>query len=112
VTDRAFLGEFEQMVLAAVLRLGERAYGAAILTEIEAQTGRSVSSGSLYVTLDRLEQKKLIRTWVGDPAPERGGRPRRYVRVTRSGLAAVRDVREALLNLWRGLEDQLEIQKP
>lgn len=112
MTDRAFLGEFEQMVLAAVLRLGEGAYGAAVLTEIETRTGRRVSSGSLYVTLDRLEQKGLIKTWLGDPAPERGGRPKRYVRVTRSGLAAVRDVRKALLKLWRGIEDRLEPAKP
>ena len=106
--DRAFLGDFEQMVLAAVLRLGEGAYGAAILTEIETRTGRRVSSGSLYVTLDRIEQKGLIETWRGDPTPERGGRPRRYVRVTRSGLEALRDVRQALLNLWHGIEDRLE----
>ncbi|HVS15983.1 MAG TPA: PadR family transcriptional regulator [Thermoanaerobaculia bacterium] len=108
MTDRAFLGEFEQMVLAAVLRLAEHAYGAAILTEIEDRTGRRVSSGSLYVTLDRMEQKGLIETWRDDPTPERGGRPRRYVRVTRSGLEALRDVRQALLNLWRGIEDRLE----
>lgn len=84
-------------MLAAVLRLGDGGYGAAILMEIQAQTGRRVSRGSLYVTLDRLEQRRLIKIRVGDRAPERGGRPRRYVRVTRNGLEAVRDVREALL---------------
>jgi len=112
VSDRAFLGEFEQMVLAAVLRLAEGAYGAAVLTEIETRTGRRVSGGSLYVTLDRLEQKGLIRTRLGEPAPERGGRPRRYVRVTRRGLAAMRDVREAMLSLWHGIEERLEPAKP
>lgn len=112
MTDRAFLGEFEQMVLSAVLRLGEQAYGAAILTEIAEQTGRRVSSGALYVTLDRLESKGLIETWRGDPTPERGGRPKRFVRVTRDGLDALRDVREALLKLWRGIEDRLQIAKP
>jgi DNA-binding PadR family transcriptional regulator len=112
VTDHAFLGEFEQMVLSAVLRLGEQAYGAAILTEIAAQTGRHVSSGALYVTLDRLEDKGLIETRRGDPTPERGGRPKRFVRVTRDGLAALRDVRQALLRLWRGIEDRLDAAKP
>lgn len=112
MTDHAFLGQFEQMVLAAVLRLGDQAYGAAILTEIGDRTGRRVSSGSLYVTLDRLEQKRLIRTWLDDPSPERGGRPRRYVQVTRSGLDAMRDTRSALLELWRGIEDRLEPVEP
>lgn len=112
MTDHAFLGEFEQMVLSAVLRLGEQAYGAAILTEIAAQTGRHVSSGALYVTLDRLEDKGLIETRRGDPTPERGGRPKRFVRVTRDGLAALRDVRQALLRLWRGIEDRLDAAKP
>lgn len=108
MTDRAFLGEFEQMVLAAVLRLGDEAYGAAILTEIEANTGRHVSSGALYVTLDRLEQKRLIKTSLGDASPERGGRRKRYVRVTRKGLQAVSEVRDALLSLWSGIEDRLK----
>ena len=111
MTDRAFLGEFEQMVLSAVLRLGDEAYGAAILTEIAAQTGRQASSGALYVTLDRLEGKGLIETWRGDPTPDRGGRPKRFVRVTRDGLRALRDVRTALLRLWRGIEDRLETAK-
>jgi DNA-binding PadR family transcriptional regulator len=112
VGDRAFLGEFEQMVLAAVLRLGEHAYGAAILTEIAARTGRRVSSGALYVTLDRLEAKGLIETRRGDPTPERGGRPKRFVRVTRDGLEALRDVRTAMLRLWRGIEDRLGAARP
>jgi DNA-binding PadR family transcriptional regulator len=112
VTERAFLGEFEQMVLAAVLRLEQQAYGAAILTEIATRTGRRVSSGALYVTLDRLEDKGLIETRRGDPTPERGGRPKRFVRVTRDGLEALRDTREAMLRLWRGIEDRLEVARP
>jgi DNA-binding PadR family transcriptional regulator len=109
MSDRAFPGEFEQMVLAAVLRLGEDAWGAAILSEIEAHAGRHVSSGSLYVTIDRLERKGLVETWLGDSTPERGGRRKRYVRVTRKGLEAVAEVREALLSLWSGIEDRFEI---
>ena len=111
MTQRAFLGEFEQMVLAAVLRLGEGAYGAAIVGEIEARTGRRVTGGSLYVTLDRLEHKRLIETWLRDPTPERGGRPKRYVRVTRNGLEAMRDARNAMLALWRGIENRIRTAK-
>jgi DNA-binding PadR family transcriptional regulator len=111
VTDRAYLGEFEQMVLSAVLRLGEQAYGAAILTELAEQTGRQVSSGALYATLDRLEAKALIESRRADPTPERGGRPKRYVRLTRDGLTALKDVRRAMLKLWRGLEGRLGDRK-
>ena len=107
MTRQAFLGGFEQMVLAAVLRLRDGAYGSAVLSEIETRTGRRVSSGSLYVTLDRLERKDLIETWLADPTPERGGRPRRYVRVTREGLEAVGEAREAMLSLWTGIEHRM-----
>lgn len=105
---RPFLGELEHMLLAAVIRLGEDAYGASILQEIEEQAGRRVQSGSLYVTLDRLERKGLIRTHTGDPEPGRGGRPKRFVRITPAGLKAVREVRQAMLSLWAGIETRLE----
>lgn len=106
--ERTFLGEFEHMLLAAVVRLGEGAYGASILEEIQRQAGRRVPSGSLYVTLDRLERKGLIASHAGDPEPGRGGRPKRFVRITPEGLRAVRDVREAMLSLWSGIERRLE----
>lgn len=105
---RTGLGEFEHMVLVAVLRLGEEAYGAAILDEIEARTGRDASAGSLYVTLDRLESKGYIESRSGDPAPGRGGRQRRYVSVTEEGFEAVRESRAAFLDLWKGLETRFE----
>jgi DNA-binding PadR family transcriptional regulator len=108
MTDRSFLGEFEHMLLAAVIRLGEDAYGASILMEIEKRAGRRVPSGSLYVTLDRLERKGLIRSHAGDPEPGRGGRPKRFVRITPDGLKAVREVREAMLSLWAGIEGRIE----
>lgn len=106
--ERNFLGEFEHMVLAGVIRLGDGAYGASILREIETQARRRVPSGSLYVTLDRLERKGLIASRSGDPEPGRGGRPKRFVRVTPEGVEAVREVREAMLNLWAGIEGRLE----
>lgn len=79
------LGEFEYLLLSATARLGDDAYGAAIRTEIEAVTGRACSIGALYTTLDRLEKKGLISTRMGDPTPQRGGRPKRMVRITAAG---------------------------
>lgn len=102
------LGEFEQIILLAVLQLGEEAYGVAIVEEIESRTGRSVSRSSLYVTFDRLEGKGLLSSEL-KPGPEsRGGRHRRYVTVTVSGLAALRESRATLLEMWDGLEPLLE----
>jgi DNA-binding PadR family transcriptional regulator len=106
--QRTSLGEFEQMLLAAVIRLGDEAYGASILNEIEERAGRRVPSGSLYVTLDRLERKGLVVSHAGEPEPGRGGRPKRFVRITPSGLRAVKEVRDAMLNLWAGIEGRLE----
>ena len=103
-----YLGEFEHMVLAAVLRLGQQAYGTAIIREIQRETGRHVPSGSLSVTLDRLETKGHLRSRMGSPDPTRGGRPKRFVTVTEAGLQAVREARTAMLNLWSGLETRLD----
>jgi DNA-binding PadR family transcriptional regulator len=102
------LGEFEQMVLLAVLRLGDDAYAVPVLDEIERRTGRSVSRGSVYVTLDRLETKGYLRSRLGDPTAERGGRARRYYALRPRALAALRESRRALIALWRGLEARLE----
>jgi PadR family transcriptional regulator PadR len=79
------LGEFEYLLLSAAARLGDEAYGAAIRQEIERNTGCSCSVGALYTTLDRLEKKGFVKTWMGDATPERGGRPKRMVRVTAKG---------------------------
>ena len=105
---RDHLGEFEHLVLLATLRLGDGAYAPAILDEIERRTGRPPSAGSVYVTLDRLEEKGLIRSRLEAGGEERGGRPRRYVAVTAAGLRRVRASRAALVALWRGLEGLLD----
>ena len=105
---RSALGQFEHVVLLAILRLGDTAYAPAILEEIETRTGKPASPGSMYVTLDRLEEKGLIRSRLADAADERGGRPRRYVTVTAYGMRELRASRTALLELWRGLEGVLE----
>lgn len=102
--DSTYLGELEQMVLWAALRLGGDGYGPRILEELEKRAGRTVSPGALYATLDRLEQKGMIRSRLGDPAPGRGGRPKRYVEVTAGGHAALRSARGAWTRLWEGLE--------
>jgi DNA-binding PadR family transcriptional regulator len=102
-----FLGEFEQMIIAAVLRLGDDAYGIPIIETIESLTGREVRSGALSVTLDRMERKGLVRSQLGDPNEGRGGRPRRYVEVTEAGRAAAAESREAMLALWTGLDEAL-----
>jgi len=102
------LGEFEHLVLLAILRLGDQAYAPAILEELETRTGRPPSPGSMYVTLDRLEEKGLLRSRLADANDDRGGRPRRYVTVTPLGVRQLRASRTALLALWRGLEGVLE----
>lgn len=107
MTERTFLGEFEHLVLAAALRL-ERGYGASLVREIEERSGRSVHAGSLYVTLDRLEAKGYLTSHQGEPEPERGGRPKRFVEVTPSGVRALAEHRSALLRVWDGIEDRLE----
>jgi len=102
-----YLGELEQIVLLAVLRLGDEAYAVPILEQIEAQTGRKVARGALYTALDRLETKGCLRSRVGEPLPERGGRARRYFSVTPSAVRALKASRLALMRLWHGLESIL-----
>ena len=101
------LGEFEQVVLLAVLRSGDDAYSTRILGDLRSSAGRRVSRGALYVTLARLEEKGLLHSRAGEPSPARGGRPRRYVRVSALGLRALRASRATLLRLWAGLEAAL-----
>lgn len=103
-----FIGELEQMLLLAVLRLGDDAYGVRIMEELEERVGRRVSRGSVYVTLDRMEEKEWIVSRSEPAGSERGGRPRRVVSVTAEGRAELRNSRDALLRLWDGLEEALE----
>jgi PadR family transcriptional regulator len=96
------LGEFEYLFLTAAARLGEDAYGAAIRQEIQAATKRRCSIGALYTTLDRLEAKGLIETWMGDATPQRGGRAKRMVRVTSAGVKAATAFYDAVSRVSRG----------
>ncbi len=104
----SFLGEFEQMILLAVLRLGNDAPGMAIREEIMSQAGRRVSRGAMYTTLERLLTKGYVTWTLGDPTPERGGRAKRHFAVTSQGRDALRLSGRALFNLWTGQESILE----
>lgn len=105
---RTGLGEFEHLLLLAVLRLGTDAYGAGIARELEARAARSVSRGALYTSLDRLEDKGLVRWKVAAGTEQRDGLPRRVYTVTPAGVAALRSSRGVLQRMWRGLEGVLK----
>jgi len=105
----AFLGEFEQVTLLAVARLQEDAYGVAIRQEIEERSDRPVAIGSVYAALDRMERKGLIRSKVGEPTPERGGRAKRFYKLSPPGLKALVDARETLDRFWENLELDPEV---
>jgi DNA-binding PadR family transcriptional regulator len=97
-------GDFEQLVLLAVMRVGERAYAVPVRDEIGARTGRTPTRGAVYVTLERLERKGYLDSRLGEPVAERGGRPRRYYRVRPSGVRALEESWSALSRMWQGLE--------
>ena len=99
-----YLGEFEQMVMLAVARLTDGAYGMAILDEIAARTGTDVAVGSVYSSLDRLERQGYVASSVGAPTPERGGRAKRYFTIEPAGAVALTRSRIAIEALWDGLE--------
>lgn len=104
----ANLGEFEQLVLLALLRLRENAYGVTIRREIERRAGREVSIAAVYTTLDRLEKKGLVSSWAGEPTPQRGGRSRRYFRMEAAGAEALAASYRTYKGMVAGLERVLE----
>jgi DNA-binding PadR family transcriptional regulator len=104
MASRDYLGEFEQIVVLAVLRLHDRAYGVTVRREIGSRTGREVSIGAIYATLDRLEAKGYVESQLGEPTPERGGRSKRFFRVTGKGMAALHRTQQAVKNMIKGLK--------
>ena len=100
---REFLGGFELLVLLALVRLADEAYGVPVAKAIEESSGREVSLGSVYVTLDRLERKGLVSSRSGEPTAARGGRAKTYFRVTAQGLRAVRHAQRTMIRLWEGV---------
>jgi DNA-binding PadR family transcriptional regulator len=102
--DRDYLGEFEHIIVLALLRLRDQAYGVTVRQEIQLRTNREVSIGAVYATLDRLETKGFVKSHRGDPTPERGGRSKRFFRVTAKGVAAVNRAHRALRSMTEGLD--------
>jgi DNA-binding PadR family transcriptional regulator len=102
------LGEFEQVVMLALLRLGEEAYGATIHREIESRTGREISIGAIYTTLDRLEKQGLVFSQVGEPTPQRGGRRKKYFKLRPQGERVLAESYRAFQGMVVGLEKQLK----
>ncbi len=105
---RESLGEFEQLVLLAILRLGDDAYGVPIVDEIEDRTNRSVSRPAVYIALRRLGKKRLVSSSLAEPTPAQGGRAKTYYRVEKAGLDLLADSRHDLLNMWQGLSPVLD----
>ena len=105
---RRALGEFEHLIMLAILRLGSAAYGVPIIEEVEARTGRPVSQAAAYLTLRRLEEKGWIESYRGDPTAERGGRAKRYFGLQPAGLDRLRDSRAALRQMWDGIATELD----
>ena len=103
MAKREFLGGFELLVLLALIRLGDEAYGVPISEAIEDSSGKEVAMGSVYITLERLEQKGLVSSRLGEPTAERGGRAKTYFHITAKGLREVRQARRTLMNLWQGV---------
>ena len=100
---REFIGGFELLVLLALIRLGDDAYGVPISEAIQDSSGRKVAIGSVYITLDRLESKGLVTSRLGEPTSERGGRAKTYFRITAKGLRKARQARRTLMSLWNGV---------
>jgi PadR family transcriptional regulator, regulatory protein PadR len=96
------IGEFEYLIVTSAARLGAGAYGASIRSEIEKATGHQCSIGALYTTLDRLEAKGFVKTWMGEPTPERGGRSKRLVQVTATGVKEASDFFRAITRISKG----------
>jgi len=103
-----YLGELEHMVLLAILRLGDDAYGMSIRDELETRVGRELTRSAAYITLERLTKKGYLATRMGEPSPERGGRAKRFYEVTALGKEALRESGQALMRLWAGQEALLE----
>jgi PadR family transcriptional regulator PadR len=104
MSGRDYLGEFEHIIVLALLRLEDRAYGVTVRQEIQFRIKRDVSIGAVYATLDRLERKGFVKSHRGDPTPERGGRSKRFFRVTAKGIEAVNRAQHALQSMTAGLE--------
>lgn len=108
---KAYLGEFEELVLLTVASLGDDAYGVSVKEDIEKRSSRSISIGALHSTITRLEEKGYLKSWLGEPSAERGGRRKRYFEVTRSGKEVLHEVKTLRDDLWKLSKQTLSLQK-
>ena len=109
MSDRDYLGEFEHIVVLALLRLEDRAYGVTVREELRTQAGKDVAVGAIYTGLARLEQRGLVESWAGDPTPERGSRAKRFYRATASAIRAIKDTQTPIRKLSSGLKLESQI---
>ena len=112
MAERSYLKEFEQLVLLAVLRLGDDAYGGNIREDLEETAHRAVSVATIYVALSRLEQRGFVRSWMSDPTPVRGGKSKKYYAVQAEGRQALRESKATLERMWQGVDGALESGSP
>ena len=108
---KGYLGEFEELVLLTIAALGDDAYGVAVKEDIESRTGRSLSIGALHTTITRLEEKEYIKSWLGEPTQERGGRRKRYFQLTNDGKVALHKMKELRDELWSVSKANLTLSK-
>ena len=106
---KGYLGEFEELVLLTIATLGTEAYGVSVKDSIESRTDRSISIGALHSTITRLEEKGFLRSWLGDPTQERGGRRKRYFELTHSGKVALHEMKSLRDELWKESRTRLSL---
>jgi PadR family transcriptional regulator PadR len=108
---KGYLGEFEELVLLTIAGLGDKAYGVGVQEDLEKRVGRSISIGALHSTITRLEEKGFLKSWLGDPTQERGGRRKRFFELTHSGKVALHDMKALRDELWLLSKKNLSIAK-
>lgn len=108
MTERAYLREFEQLVLLSVLRLGAEAHGGSIREDLEQTAGRSVSVATIYVALSRMERRGFVRSWMSNPTPVRGGKSKKYYQLEPTGTEALQDAKATLERMWKGVGTELD----
>ncbi len=108
---KGYIGEFEELVLLTVASLGENAYGVSIKEDIEKRSNRTISIGALHSTITRLEEKSYLKSWLGEPTQERGGRRKRYFEVTQQGKVALHEIKQLRDDLWKLSKANLSLAK-
>ena len=108
---KGYIGEFEELVLLTVASLGEGAYGASIKVDIEKRSDRAISIGALHSTITRLEEKSYLKSWLGEPTQERGGRRKRYFELTQQGKVALHEIKQLRDDLWKLSKATLSLSK-